>query len=162
MYLQRVAHSSLLILLISSAGVSFSRDFIPDLARTPGVINPEVTQANLHETICAPGWTRSIRPPVSYTYQLKMQQMKEQQLSGKAVEYNEDHRVPLCAGGHPRDPRNLWPQPRHGKWSANAKYKLERSVCRAICGGSITLEEGQQIFLQPDWTIEYKKFFKLK
>jgi hypothetical protein len=35
-------------------------------------------------------------------------------------------------------------------------------VCRAVCRGNMTLEEGQAIFLQPDWTKEYSKFFGLE
>ena len=34
---------------------------------TPGVLNPAVTQATIRSTICGRGWTRTIRPPVSYT-----------------------------------------------------------------------------------------------
>jgi len=35
----------------------------PDPETTPGVINPEVTQANIQQTICVKGWTRTLRPP---------------------------------------------------------------------------------------------------
>jgi len=44
----------------------------PDPALAPGGLNPDIAQANIHETICNPTWsTRSIRPPVSYTNALK-------------------------------------------------------------------------------------------
>jgi hypothetical protein len=43
----------------------------PDPETTPGVINPEVTQANIQQTICVKGWTTTIRPPASYTNSLK-------------------------------------------------------------------------------------------
>ena len=59
---------------------------------------------------------------------------------GAASDYHEDHIVPLCAGGHPDDPRNLWPQPLHSQWSDNDKNQLERSVCRMLCRGGITLK----------------------
>jgi hypothetical protein len=63
-------------------------------------------------------------------------------------------------GGHPRDPRNLWPQPVKGKWTATVKDQLEASVCRAVCRGKMTLEEGRAVFLdEPDWTKAYKSFF---
>jgi hypothetical protein len=39
---------------------------------TPGVLNPAVTQATIRGTICRPGWTRIVRPPVSYTNPLKL------------------------------------------------------------------------------------------
>lgn len=88
--------------------------------------------------------------------------MREINLLGKAADYEEDHLVPLCVGGHPTDERNLWPETREGKWSAKFKDQLEASVCRAVCRGALTLDEGRAIFLRPDWTIEYEKFFGLK
>ena len=42
------------------------------------------------------------------------------------------------------------------------KDQLETSVCRAVCKGAMTLEEGRAIFLRPDWTKEYVKFFELQ
>jgi hypothetical protein len=39
---------------------------LADPARTPGVLNPDVTQANIRSTICRRGWTSTIRPPSSY------------------------------------------------------------------------------------------------
>jgi hypothetical protein len=41
------------------------------------------------------------------------------------------------------------------------KDQLEGSVCRAVCKGAMTLLEGQDIFLRPDWTKEYENFFIL-
>ena len=67
--------------------------------------------------------------------------------------------MPLCVGRHPSDPRNLWPEPVVGQWSASVKDQLE--VCRAVCRGAMTLREGQAIFLCPDWTKAYEKFFEL-
>lgn len=40
---------------------------LPDPQLTPGVTNPDVTQATIDKTICVPGWTKTIRPPASYT-----------------------------------------------------------------------------------------------
>src|SRR4029078_562378 len=46
----------------------------PDSTFTPGVPNPNITQANIKETICNPKWsTSSIRPSSSYTNNLKKQ-----------------------------------------------------------------------------------------
>jgi hypothetical protein len=120
---------------------------VPDHERTPGAINPEVTQDTLQQTACAPGWTKTIRPPSSYTTKLRKQQIREIGLPGDTEDYYEDHLVPLCMGGHPRDPRNLWPQPLVGKWTDKIKGQLEGSVCRAVCRGDMTLEQGRAIFL---------------
>jgi hypothetical protein len=135
---------------------------VPHRDRTPGVIGHRVTQANINSTICVPGWTATVRPESSYTSKLKTKQMRALHLRGKASEYEEDHLVPLCIGGHPTDRRNLWPQPRRGQRSAKIKDQLETSVCRAVCRRAMTLEEGQAIFLRPDWTKEYVKFFELQ
>ena len=149
------------VFLVVSCQVS-AQDFIPDHTRTPGAINPHVTQDNAALTVCVAGWTRTIRPTSSYTSRLKAQQMRTLHLPGGARDYEEDHLVPLCVGGHPTDHRNLWPQPRRGQWSAKIKDQLEASVCRAVCRGAMTLEEGRAIFLHPDWTREYLKFFQLE
>ena len=147
-------------LTLSVSALAGAQDFIPDHERTPGAINPAVTQENIDDTICVAGWTKTVRPPSSYTSRLKSEQMREQNLPGTMQDYEEDHLVPLCVGGAPRDHHNLWPQPRTGRWTAKFKDQLEASVCRAVCRGAITLEEGRAIFLAPDWTREYSKFFK--
>jgi len=88
--------------------------------------------------------------------------MRERALPGTAKDYHEDHLVPLCVGGDPSDPRNLWPQPIRGRWTDKIKDQLESSVCRAVCRGAMTLHEGQALFLKPDWTQTYIKFFRLE
>ena len=40
---------------------------MPDLHCTPGALNPAVTQATIHKTICRPGYSSSIRPSTSVT-----------------------------------------------------------------------------------------------
>ena len=83
----------------------------PDPETTPGVTNPEVTQANIHQTICVTGWTATIRPPQSYTGTLKKQQLKSVRFTDKnPAHYEEDHFISLELGGSPRDPKNLWPE----------------------------------------------------
>jgi hypothetical protein len=48
----------------------------PAHATTPGLVNPDITQANIAQTICNPQWsTKSIRPPTSLTNPLKQQQL---------------------------------------------------------------------------------------
>ncbi len=158
--------SGLLILVLaiaSGACGARAQSYIPDHRRTPGAIDPSVTQKNVFHTACTPGWTRKIRPSASYTNKLKTAQMLELGLPGIPHDYHEDHLVPLCVGGHPTDPRNLWPQPIGGKWNDKAKDQLEASVCRAVCRGDMTLKQGQAVFLdEPDWTKAYLKFFELQ
>lgn len=108
---------------------------------TPGVVNPDVTQATIGSTICVAGWTRTIRPPSSYTTELKLEQMRLYGRTGAPSDYQEDHLISLELGGDPRDPRNLWPEPRP---LAEEVDKIENELRADICDGSITLLEGQR------------------
>jgi hypothetical protein len=103
-----------------------------------------------------------MRPPASYTNRLKAKQMRELGLPGRPQDYREDELVPICAGGHPTDPRNLWPQPVNGKWTDKVKDQLEASVCRQLCRGDLALKEAQSVFLEPDWTKAYLQYFGMK
>jgi hypothetical protein len=112
-----------------------------DPVRTPGVLNPEVTQATIGDTICAPGWTRTIRPPTDYTNALKAKQLRAYGLAGPLSAYQEDHLISLELGGHPTDPRNLWPQPYPRASKVDA---VENELNRRVCEGSLTLAEAQE------------------
>ena len=152
-----MGHIAFVLLLLSSSALAQVHD-IPDHARTPGALNADVTQENLQQTVCVVGWTDSIRPSKSYIRKLRREQMRELGQPGTAS-YHEDHIVPLCAGGHPSDARNLWPQRLRGKWNDNDKSQLERSVCRRLSRCDITLDAAQAIFLAPNWREEWVKFF---
>ncbi len=118
----------------------------PNYSPPPGAINPQVTQANISTTICVPGWTKTIRPPVAYTSALKRQQMRERHLPGRPADYEEDHLIPLELGGAPQDPRNLWPQP---IMQARLKDKVELALNRAVCANRMTLSAAQQKIRDP-------------
>jgi len=113
---------------------------VPDPVRTPGVLNPDVTQATIGSTICVHGWTRTIRPPTDYTNALKAKQLRVYGLAGPLSEYQEDHLISLELGGHPTDPRNLWPEP----YPRAARVDtIENELNRRVCDGSLTLAEAQ-------------------
>ena len=44
----------------------------PDPELTPGATNPNVTQGNIQQTICKSAWTGTIRPPTSFTNDLRL------------------------------------------------------------------------------------------
>ena len=122
---------------------------IPDPKCTPGALNPAVTQASIGSTICVPGWTATVRPPVSWTGPLKRRLMKSYGLSSVPVGSLElDHRVPLGSGGSPTAVANLWPQ---NPASPNFKDSVEVKVQRDICSGKITLAHGQSVWLNGTW-----------
>lgn len=120
---------------------------LPDPACTPGATNPNVTQANIHQTICVQGWTKTVRPSVDYTSQLKREQMRAYGESGPMSAYEEDHLIPLELGGAPSDPHNLWPQPGA---SPNPKDRVESAAHREVCDGRMQLADAQQK-IASDW-----------
>jgi hypothetical protein len=68
----------------------------PDPAITPGVPNPDVTQATIQQTICVSHWTATIRPAPSYTDHLKAQQLQAARYTDKSpAHYEEDHLISL-------------------------------------------------------------------
>jgi hypothetical protein len=114
---------------------------LADPVRTPGVLNPDVTQANIRSTICRHGWTETIRPPTSYTNALKTKQMRQYRDPGSLSDYQEDHLISLELGGSPTDPRNLWPEPYP---RASDVDKIENELNGEVCSGQLTLTEAQQ------------------
>jgi hypothetical protein len=106
---------------------------LPDPKITPGRLNPRVRQSTIKKTICERGWTKTIRPPVSYTNALKIQQMVLYEETGSPSEYEEDHFIPLELGGAPRNPENLWPEPHsQSKLSDPLETQLKRKVCKHL------------------------------
>jgi len=143
------AHRLLVATAIAFAVVAFvlalmQRAGVPavvaDPARTPGVLNPDVTQATIATTICVRGWTRSVRPPTEYTTALKLRQMRAYGETGPPSAFQEDHLISLELGGHPTDPRNLWPEPYPRAAHVDG---IENDLNAQVCGGSLTLAQAQ-------------------
>src|SRR5439155_13780163 len=134
-WMQRVLTVVAVLGIVVAGGLvwSASRPEAPKVraswTRTPGVLNPDVHQETIAETICVTGWTRTIRPPTDYTSTLKIEQMREYGLGGDPSDYQEDHLISLELGGHPTDRRNLWPQPRpHAEEVDRIENELNRKV----------------------------------
>ena len=142
----------------------------PKHAIAPGLVNPDVTQANIQQTICVPHWTETIRPPSSYTTPLKQRQLTAAHASDKTLSHwEEDHFISLELGGHPRDARNLWPE----RWGtpanpltqrgpfpshlvgAKTKDKVENALHDEVCHGTLTLRDAQFI-IATDWFKYYR------
>jgi hypothetical protein len=114
---------------------------VADPVRTPGVLNPDVTDADVGTTICRRGWTDTVRPPVSYTNELKLRQMREYGETGSPSDYQEDHLISLELGGHPTDSRNLWPEPYP---RASEVDRIENELNAQVCSGALSLAEAQR------------------
>jgi len=121
----------------------------PDRNLTPGAIDPSVTQANIHETICHPKYTLKVRH-VSYSTKKKVinsylkahpEWVKCKPIGMASCEI--DHHISLEIGGS-NDPKNLWPQPID---DARKKDVLENRLHRKVCNGEMTLQEAQKEIL---------------
>jgi hypothetical protein len=129
------------VLLLAHGRGHGAHSILADPVRTPGVLNPDVTQANIRSTICRSGWTETIRPPVSYTNALKAKQLRQYAEAGSLSDYQEDHLISLELGGNPTDARNLWPEPYP---RAAEVDKIENELNDEVCSGRLTLAQAQQ------------------
>ncbi|HEU5214348.1 MAG TPA: hypothetical protein VFU30_02275 [Gaiellaceae bacterium] len=129
------------LLAFANAHRSRAHAVLADPVRTPGVLNPDVTQANIRSTICRSGWTATIRPPTDYTNDLKRKQMRQYGETGSLSNYQEDHLISLELGGDPNDPRNLWPEPYP---RATDVDRIENELNDEVCSGRLTLAQAQQ------------------
>jgi hypothetical protein len=139
-----LATGALLLLVaahLQSHGSGSKGPYPADPVRTPGVVNPDVTEQSIATTICKHGWTRTIRPPTSYTNALKVRQMREYGVGGQPAEYQEDHLISLELGGHPTDARNLWPEPYP---RAAEMDSIENELNATVCSGAMSLDAAQR------------------
>jgi hypothetical protein len=151
-------HAAVLALFVLAAGPAWAQSPLPDPKLTPGALNPDVTQATIGTTICLRGWTRSVRPPRSYTERLKREQIAKYRYQDTDLrDYQEDHLIPLELGGATTDPRNLWPEPHDGVWNSRVKDRLERRLHSLVCNGALSLAEAQQA-IATSWIEAYQTY----
>ena len=147
-----------LICAASAALAEIPAPYDPNNKATPGVANPKVTQRNIKRTICSDTWVKSQRPSAKYLDEQKARQLKGGKYgSTDPTIFEEDHRIPIEVGGHPRDPKNLWPESTTVRWNAFVKNKLETYVQTEICAGHMKLADGRAIF-QRDWTDVFRLY----
>lgn len=156
----------MLLVTASALAIAIKPPSTIDVA--PGAIDPRVTQENLATTICQSGWSKSVRPPVSFTAPIKRKLMEQSNATDPHA-FELDHKVPISSGGCPDCLTNLWlqpwSQPEHHHCSpelgmdAACKDRLENFVHRQICTGQMTLAQGQSIFLG-DWIAAYHARFQ--
>ena len=133
---------------------------LPNKALTPGEINPSITQSNILSTICVHGYTKTIRPPATYTTSLKIRQLANGYTENGITlnsYYEEDHLIPLELGGHPTSEKNLWPEPWNDVYGAHKKDQLENKLHALVCSGEMLLKTAQGIFAS-NWVAGYKKY----
>jgi hypothetical protein len=127
---------------------------LPDPTTTPGVLNPNVTQASTASTICVHGWTATVRPPTSYTDPIKTKDLPP---GAKSSDYELDHLDSIEDGGDPANPQNLWTQTYNDKYGARVKDVLETKVSRMVCAGQLTLDQARAA-LSPNWLLGFVQY----
>lgn len=131
-----------LAIAITTFGPRQSANAVADPVMTPGVTNPDVTQVTISTTICVKGWTKTIRPSVSYTNSLKYKQIRLYKYSDQNMrDFEEDHLISLELGGSPKDPKNLWPEPHPRSFEVD---KIENHLHYLVCHGKMTLVDAQK------------------
>ena len=88
-------------------------------------LNPEVSQATINDTICAPGYSYTVRPSYWESARVKLAMLKARGETWlDAPKYELDHIIPLCLGGSPADPSN-WDE-------ATRKDRVEIQAMRCV------------------------------
>ena len=99
-------------------------------------------------SLCESGYTKTVRPPVSYTDAIKVKLFAQYKLTGAISDYELDHFIPLELDGNPTSLDNLWMQP----WAeARLKDVDETRLRRDMCAGKTTLQEAQA-FIVTKWS----------
>jgi len=119
---------------------------LPDPRCTPGSIDPAVTQATIHRTICVTGYTKKVRPSSSETDRFKYDVAYVAYRTPQSKKTELDHLVSLELGGS-NDAANLWPETPP---TPNPKDKVENALHRAVCEGRVTLAAAQRAIAR-DW-----------
>lgn len=146
-----------IFIITLATNMAFAGD-LPNPSITPGAIDPSVTQANIHQTICVKGYTKTVRPPAYYTNKLKKAQIAAYGYADtNPRDYEEDHLEALSIGGNPTDERNLWPQPRNSQWNAERKDQLEFVLYKMVCAGELPLAQAQHA-MATNWIEAWKKY----
>jgi hypothetical protein len=119
---------------------------LPDPRCTPGAIDPAVTQANIHRTICVTGYTKKVRPPAEDTDRFKYEVAYPAYGTPHSRQTELDHLVSLELGGS-NDAANLWPE---YPPTPNPKDKVENALHEAVCDGRVSLAAAQRA-IASDW-----------
>jgi hypothetical protein len=135
---------------------------LPNRGRTPGAVNPSVSQANIGQTICVSGWTATVRPPASVTTGLKVAQLASGYTykgDTATADYEEDHLISLEIGGAPAAEANLWPEPYNAPEGARVKDVVENKLHQLVCERAITLATAQQA-IATNWWVAYQDYVR--
>ncbi len=114
---------------------------LPDSACTPGATDMQVTQYNIHQTICVAGYSSSIRNVPSEEKKGVYQEYGI--YSHHTGEYEIDHLISLELGGS-NDIANLWPEAAEPRPGFHEKDMVENYLHEQVCNGAISLSNAQK------------------
>jgi hypothetical protein len=137
-----------------SASQCAIRNYLPDPNCTPGAIDSAVTQENIGSTICASGYTATVRPSTSVTSKIKTERMQAYGDTDSPNNYELDHFIPLELGGSPASVLNLFPEPYAEPYGARSKDKAENYLHGQVCSGTMTLVVAQEE-IKTNWVSVY-------
>jgi hypothetical protein len=120
-----------------------AKNGLPDRKCTPGVTDPNVTQESIDDTICKPGYTKTVRPPSHVTNKMKITSMSEYGFTDSPSNYEYDHLISLELGGAPKDTQNLWPEAYEGTPNSHDKDKFENYLHKQVCSYKMSLRTAQ-------------------
>lgn len=130
----------------------------PDSAYPPkgiGKWDAAVTQENVAETICKPGYTATVRAGKGGEFGAVTQSIKNRVYArdGKTPEAGRccevDHAFPLELGGA-NVTENLWAESWEEPFGARRKDRVETKLHRLVCSSATPLVAAQQC-LEEDW-----------
>ena len=147
-FLFGMAFAGLVFAQTAHYGHAANGALLPDHKVTPGKADPHVTQANIQQTICKPGYTATVRDVTEATKKAVYAEYGANEKSGVCCEV--DHLLSLELAGT-NDIANLWPEPYLPKPGARDKDQIEDFLHRQVCSGKMTLREAQRE-ISTDWT----------
>ncbi len=119
------------------------------------LLNKNVNQDNIGDTICKSGYTKIIRPSTKITNKIKYMMMEFIFVNkSKAHEYVLDHKIALSLGGHPSNEGNLQLITLDEGFRKN---KLESKLRCLVCSKIIRLVDAQKAIYQ-DWKSAYNAY----
>jgi hypothetical protein len=103
--------------------------------------------------ICVPGYAREHRMPAAEAHAIKLEMMRREHPGEPLSAWILDHRIPLEIGGGNERGNLMLQSPAESR----RKDRLENFARRAVCAGSVSLDEARGWFA--DWKASYRRAF---
>lgn len=130
---------------------------VPDPEKIPGATDPAVSQANIGETICRPGYPQGRAQDTTALATLARRQLAVDHPGEDLAAFQLDPLIPVSLGGDPQNPRNLWLQRVKGAAGAARKDTLQQLLHGMVCAREMPLAEAQSAVAK-DWPGAWKRF----